>query len=201
MLYTKKDSHTLVITALNNRLYREYGHRFLDTFPQTLDLLIWSETHLPVAHRSLPYRDFYLKHRDKHITSYKHDAVRFHWKPQAVYYTLQQDYISNYDSLLWIDADTIFLKEINDEWIQQHLHTEGIMSYMGRPNYYSECGVLYFNLGNTHTEQYVKDVWQYYTTEEVYNLQEQHDSYVWDYVRHKHEQEYKHKWDCNRRKR
>lgn len=194
MLYTKKDSHTLVITALNNRLYREYGHRFLDTFPQTLDLLIWSETHLPVAHRSLPYRDFYLKHRDKHITSYKHDAVRFHWKPQAVYYTLQQDYITQYDSLLWIDADTIFLKEINDEWIQQHLHTTGIMSYMGRPNYYSECGVLYFNLRNTHTEQYVKDVWDYYVNETVYELQEQHDSYVWDYVRHKHEQEYKHQF-------
>ena len=194
MLYTQKHSQTLVITALNDELYKQYGHKFIDTFPSTLDLQIWSETHLPIPHRSLPYRDFYLKHRTRHITSYKYDAVRFHWKPQAVYYTLQQDYIKNYDSLLWIDADTVFLKEINDEWIKQHLHTTGIMSYMGRVNYYSECGLLYFNLRNTHTEQYVKDVWQYYTTDEVYNLQEQHDSYVWDYVRGKHELEYNHKF-------
>lgn len=192
MLYTQKHSQTLVITALNDTLYNEYGHKFVDTFPGTLDLQIWSETHLPIPHRSLPYRDFYLKHRTRHVTSYKYDAVRFHWKPQAVYYTLQQDYIKDYDSLLWIDADTIFLKEINDTWIKDHLHTEGIMSYMGRYNYYSECGLLYFNLRNTHTEQYVKDVWQYYTTDEVYNLQEQHDSYIWDYVRGKHELEYNH---------
>lgn len=192
MLYTQKHSQTLVITALNDTLYKQYGHKFVDTFPGTLDLQIWSETHLPIPHRSLPYRDFYLKHRTRHVTSYKYDAVRFHWKPQAVYYTLQQDYIKDYDSLLWIDADTIFLKEINDTWIKDHLHTEGIMSYMGRYNYYSECGLLYFNLRNTHTEQYVKDVWQYYTTDEVYNLQEQHDSYIWDYVRGKHELEYNH---------
>lgn len=192
MLYTQKHSQTLVITALNDTLYKQYGHKFVDTFPGTLDLQIWSETHLPIPHRSLPYRDFYLKHRTRHVTSYKYDAVRFHWKPQAVYYTLQQDYIKDYDSLLWIDADTVFLKEINDKWIKDHLHTEGIMSYMGRYNYYSECGLLYFNLRNTHTEQYVKDVWQYYTTDEVYNLQEQHDSYIWDYVRGKHELEYNH---------
>ena len=50
------------------------------------------------------------------------------------------------------------------------------------------------NIYKIKPKQYVKDVWQYYTTEEVYNLQEQHDSYVWDYVRHKHEQEYKHQF-------
>ena len=193
--YHKQNKGTLVITALNCRLLEEYGHRFLDSFPKdSLDLTVFSEEHLPIPHRALPYKQFYLKHKDKPINSYKMDAVRFHWKPQAVSTALRLDYISNYDSILWIDADTVFLKDITQQWIDDNVRTEHIMSYMGRPNYYSETGLLFFNLNNKATRLYIETVWNYYVSERVFELTEWHDSYVWDYVRAKQELDYNYKF-------
>ena len=175
---------THIITAFNDRLYTEYAHRFIDSFPKHLPLTVYSETDLPIAHEPLTEKQFAYKHRDKPITSYKYDAVRFHWKVQAVNRATHE---LECDSVLWLDADIKFLKHIDQQWINEHLHTDGIMSYMGRVNYYSECGVLYFNLRNSNTQAYVNEVWRYYVTDKVYELQEQHDSYVWDYVRQKRE--------------
>jgi len=177
------NNSTLVITALNQRLLTAYGYRFLDTFPETLDLMVWSEDELDIPHRRLSHA---FVERNKHRPqprSYKQDAIRFHWKPQAVYLTYNTVDRNKYTSILWIDADTQFLKQIDQTWIDEHIATEHIMSYMGRPDYYSETGVLYFNLKHKHTEQYIKDVWEYYVTGDIWDLQEQHDSYVWDYVR------------------
>ena len=190
--YQQQNTGTLIITALNQRLLDEYGHDFLDSFPKdNLDLTVFSEEHLPIPHRALTRKDFYLKHKDRPVRSYKMDAVRFHWKPQAVSTALELDYISNYDSILWIDADTVFLKRIDQSWIDTHIRTQDIMSYMGRVNYYSETGLLFFNLRNPNTQQYIETVWNYYASERVFELQEWHDSYVWDYARVKHEHDYK----------
>ena len=195
-MYYNQTQHsgTLVITALNQRLLDAYGHRFLSTFPKTLDLAVWSEDALDIPHKRLSHA---FVERNKHRPqprSYKHDAVRFHWKPQAVYRTVNIIDKTKYDSIVWIDADTQFLKQIDQTWIDKHIATEHILSYMGRPNYYSECGLLYFNLRHKHTEQYIKDVWEYYVKGDIWDLQEQHDSYVWDYVRIKHEHDYTRKF-------
>ena len=58
-----------------------------------------------------------------------------------------------------------------------------MMSYLGRGNHYSECGFLYFNLRHPDTLAYANRMKHMYDTDGIYNLKEQHDSYVWDYVR------------------
>ena len=58
-----------------------------------------------------------------------------------------------------------------------------MMSYLGRGNHYSECGFLYFNLRHPDTLAYANRMKYMYDTDGIYNLKEQHDSYVWDYVR------------------
>ncbi|MDB4809902.1 hypothetical protein OAH34_01760 [bacterium] len=58
-----------------------------------------------------------------------------------------------------------------------------MMAYLGRGNNYSECGFLYFNLKHPDIKSYANRMLSLYNTDGIYNLKEQHDSYVWDYVR------------------
>ena len=41
---------------------------------------------------------------------------------------------------------------------------------------------LYFNLRHPDTQAYASRMKHMYDTDGIYNLKEQHDSYVWDYV-------------------
>ena len=63
------------------------------------------------------------------------------------------------------------------------------MCYLGRGKHYSECGFLYFNLKHKDTKEYAKCMQDMYTTDQLYNLKEQHDSYIWDYIRERFENE------------
>jgi hypothetical protein len=175
---------THIITAFNDTLYREYAHRFIDSFPKGLDLTVYSETDLPIPYTELTEKQFAYKHRDRPVTSYKYDGVRFHWKVQAVNRAVNE---LECDSVVWIDADTTFLKPLTQQWIDDNIATEHIMSYMGRVNYYSEMGLIYFNCKHPNTKPYIQEVWNYYVTDKIWDLQENHDSYLFDYVRVKRE--------------
>ena len=66
------------------------------------------------------------------------------------------------------------------------------MSYLGRGDkQYSECGFLYFNMKHPEVKGLAKDMQIMYNEDLIYNEKEQHDSYVWDYVRKRHEKDYK----------
>ena len=182
---------TLIVTSFNHQLYTEYAHRFLDTYRGELDLCIVSEDILPEMRniknlRLRAHENFVKTNRWRPVNSYKQDAVRFCYKPYAIWTAMQ--YISDpdaedYTGLLWLDADTVFHKAITESWVQEHIATEGIMSYMGRVNNHSECGVLYFNMEHAYRNVYINKVIELYNTNEIYELPETHDSYVWDWVR------------------
>lgn len=186
---------TCIVTCLNSKLYKEYGHKTLPTFPSNIHKFIWSEDTIDGLDTIQLDPLFYNRNKHRTVTSYKHDAVRFHWKVNAIYHTLPHTQWFGYDTMIWVDADTLFLKDIDTTWFYENTHTDNIMSYLGRKDYYySECSLLYFNLRNKHTEQYIKEVWDYYATDNIYNLQEWHDSYIWDYVRQKQELEHNKKF-------
>ena len=182
---------TLALTSYNHKLYEDYAHRFLDTYQGELDLAIASEDQLPTLDRVLTlkmtaHKNFVKMNAWRRPKGYKQDAVRFCYKPYAIWTAMDSIRNSedhNYTGLLWIDADSVFHKPITEEFVQERLHTDGVMTYMGRPNYYSETGVLYFNLLNPKTRYYVERVIELYNTNEIYELSETHDSYVWDWVR------------------
>lgn len=186
----KRIHKTLVVTSFNEELYNSYAHRFWKTFPHThLDLRVYSEEMLlPVKSTHLHlHSDFVERNSYRPVSSYKYDSVRFCYKP----YTIAQavdDYAHNYTRLLWIDSDTQFHKPITEDWVTEHLYKEDCLAtYMGRPNYYSETGVLLFNLEHPNTRAYINSVRQLYDTDMIYLLKEWHDSYVWDAVRQQYE--------------
>jgi len=185
---------TLVITATNERFYKQYSHRFHTTFREinpTLDLEVWSETDLPIPYNELPTEWYRANEHRPKPRSMLYDGVRFHWKPLAVYCATERLYkhqSEEYDSILWIDSDTVFLNPIDQTWIDTHLRKPNtIMSYMGRPHMYSECGLLFFDFTHSWTRNYITSVWRQYEANDFWQLPEQHDSYIWDYIRKRYE--------------
>jgi len=186
----KQLHRTLVVTAFNERLYKSYAHRFVDTFPtDLLTLKIYSEDVLDIKSTHLHiHRDFVERNSYRPVSSYKFDSVRFCYKVYAIAQALEDYAYDDYDRLLWIDADTVFHKQIDEDWITTHLYKKDcLMTYMGRPNYYSECGLLLFNLAHPRTHNYINSVRNLYDTDNIYLLKEWHDSYIWDSVRQQYE--------------
>jgi hypothetical protein len=176
------------ITTWNNKLYEEYAHRFKETYNWPFPLKIYNEDECMMKaipdlkefvernkHKQ-PYSDYKVKGKE-----FLTDGVRFSYKVYAYTHALMTE---NVDGLICIDADSVFYKMIDEEWIQKHIHRDDcMMTYLGRGNNYSECGFLYFNLNHADTLAYANRMKSLYDTDGIYNLKEQHDSYVWDYVR------------------
>jgi len=191
-----------VVTTLNKKLYNQYGHKFFETYNWDFDLIVYSEDLIEIPKNNQIVKSifdeipeceqFVNRHKDKSVENtgngYLQDAVRFCYKVYS--YT---DMILNnedYDGLIGIDADSVFYKSINEEWIKQNVHKDNcMMSYLGRGNNYSECGFLYWNLNHKDTKDYARVMKDMYSTDSVYKLIEKHDSYVWDYVRKRFEDE------------
>jgi len=184
-----------VVTTLNKKLYKEYGHRFFETYNWPFDLHVYSEDMIDIPHSQIIPRsifdevttckEFVTRNKDKFkgdkYKDYWADGVRFCYKVYA--YT---DFLINnedYDGIICIDADSVFYKPIDANWIKEHIHRDdNMMTYLGRPNY-SECGFLYFNMKHKETKHYAKIMKDMYDTDHIYDLKEQHDSFIWDYVR------------------
>ena len=185
-----------VVTTLNKKLYKQYGYKFFETYNWPFDLIVYSEDMLDIPRTGLVVRstfdeipeayNFVERNKDKPVADtpqgYLMDAVRFSYKVYA--YTHEIITNEDYDGLICIDADSIFNKRIDEEWIEKHIHRkESFMTYLGRGNLYSECGFLYFNLQHENTKEYAIRMQEFYNTDSVYKLKEYHDSYVWDYAR------------------
>jgi len=191
-----------VVTTLNKKLYNQYGYKFFETYNWNFDLIVYSEDMLDIPNRNQIVKSIFdeipeceqFVNRNKHKpventgNGYLQDAVRFCYKVYS--YTDMILNSEDYDGIIGIDADSVFYKSINEEWIKQHIHKDDcMMSYLGRGNNYSECGFLYWNLKHKDTKDYAKYMKDMYSTDQVYNLIEKHDSYVWDYVRTRFEVE------------
>jgi len=176
------------ITTWNNKLYEEYAHRFKETYNWPFPLKIYNEDECMMKaipdlkefvernKNRQPYSDYKVKGKE-----FLTDGVRFSYKVYAYTHALMTE---NVDGLICIDADSVFYKKIDEEWVKKHIHRdECMMTYLGRGSNYSECGFLYFNLNHADTLAYANRMKSLYDTDGIYNLKEQHDSYVWDYVR------------------
>ena len=174
-----------VITTYNNKLFKEYAHRFKETYNWPFELIVYNEDEniLPDLNNFVqrnkhkqPYSDYKVKGKE-----FLTDGVRFSYKVYAYTHAIINEDV---DGLICIDADSVFHKKIDEEWIKKHIHRDDcMMTYLGRGDHYSECGFLYFNLKHPAVLSYAHRMKSLYDTDGIYNLKEQHDSFVWDYVR------------------
>lgn len=185
-----------VVTTLNKKLYKQYGHKFFETYNWPFDLFVYSEDMLDVPNTDIIVRstfdempeceEFVNRNKQRQVPDtpegFLLDAVRFSYKVFAYCDMLRTS--EDYDGIICIDADSVFYKPIDVEWIKQHIHRDDcMMTYLGRGKHYSECGFLYFNMKHKDTVCYADYMRELYIEDTIYKLKEQHDSFIWDYAR------------------
>ena len=175
----------LSVTTYNNKLYKEYAHRFESTYNWDFPYTVYNEDEgmmdtIPDCKAFVERNKNRFDNKD-FIKDYWQDGVRFCYKVYAYTHAIMN--YQDLDGIIGIDADSVFYKKIDEDWIKKHIHRDNcMMTYLGRPNY-SECGFLYFNMKHPDILPYANRMKSLYDTDGIYNLKEQHDSYIWDYVR------------------
>ena len=206
------------ITTFNNNILKSYAYKFINSYNWQFPLYVYSEDTLDnkagidkvySTFDKIPQcKEFIERNKKRPIPRNawgllrggrptSHDSISFSYKVYS--YT---DWILNesngYDGVICIDADSVFYKKCNSDWIREHIHRDNsMMTYLGRgkqiigDSLYSECGYLYFNLKHPKTKEYAQAMQDMYNKDTLFNLKEWHDSYIWDNVRIKFEKEFK----------
>lgn len=87
------------------------------------------------------------------------------------------------DWLIWLDADTVTKKKVDDEFLSRVCPNGFTGSYLGRSEWHhSECGFVGYNL-RQGAKAFLERFREIYTSGEVYDHLEWHDSYIFDRVR------------------
>ncbi len=203
-----KKSDILCITTFNNKLYNKYAHKFIDTYNFPFDLIVYSEEDMSFLKNKVKYNltvvnstiiipemnDFIKKNTERNKIDvqnmkYKGDGIRFCYKVFCV--THAGLLFTNYKYLIWLDSDIVFTNPLTDDIIEKEFINQNyMMTYLGRLNIYSECGILFFNMNHPYILKYFEEMKNMYITNKIYTLKEWHDSYIWDYVREKFEKDY-----------
>lgn len=117
------------------------------------------------------------------------DAVRFSHKVFALFHAIHNR-LPTTDAVIWIDADTVTHSDIPSDFLTKHfpLDTSTGIYYLGRTQQHSECGWMVFNCNNSHMKTFWKQFVNQYRLDLLFQLNEWHDSYVFDHVRTQLEQ-------------
>jgi hypothetical protein len=207
-----------IVTTFNESGLKQYGQRMIECFeqfwPQEIDLIVCTENCQPqitkpnvkiydLLRLSSALNTFVERHRNNPRAhgldgppevfnpqkSFRWDAVRFAYKIYAI--SLVANYTSN-GWLIWLDADTITHSPIQLNDLNRLCPTDAMISYLGRgENYHSECGWVAYNLEHEATRAFIADLRKMYDTDCIFELPEWHDSYVWDVLRRKYQDQHK----------
>lgn len=119
----------------------------------------------------------------KEAKDYRLDYRRFSFKVFALYEAMLFCVEQKYDYLIWADADIFFKKKMTIHDFNQFLPKNEVASYLGRKDWdHSECGFMIFNL-NKGGKEFIDRMHQMYVTDEVLQLKQWHDSFVFDVIK------------------
>jgi hypothetical protein len=93
------------------------------------------------------------------------------------------------DKIFWIDGDVITHTPMPEEFLDEVLRDDAMISYLGRQGMHSECGFIGFNLNNPYAAAFVEMMVGIYKSGTFVTLGEWHDSFVFDVVRQAFEQQ------------
>ncbi|MDB5999585.1 MAG: hypothetical protein JWP52_1284 [Rhizobacter sp.] len=114
---------------------------------------------------------------------YRWDAVRFAHKSYAIVDAARR---TDADTLIWIDADTLFFAAVSLDELEALAPVGSAASCLRRPNH-SECGFVVYNLRHPQTLRLLAEFEAMYTQDLLFAEREFHDSYLFDVVRERAE--------------
>ena len=188
-------------TTFNSRLYKEYAHNFLETYLKTkqeipLICYIDDDYNYP-KNRNITYIKLYeampqiqeFKSRHSNIIldleyeafsdqEFLQNAVRFSHK---VFAQVHSSYSKK--KFMYIDADNIFKNEITNNFIDNFIPDDVMVTCYGRPNYV-ETGIIGFNAGlKGISDFFFQKYLSYYTEDKIFNSKFKTDSQALDGTR------------------
>ena len=199
-----------VLTSFGQRGYAEYGVRFLQTFqnhwPKEVQLLIYHEgqpklggydllVDVPSCQAFLARHQFNLMVQGKERSpghrwkldcvkkgyNFRYDAYKFCRKIFAIEHAAS---VVGSGKLFWVDADVVTFENIPLSFLEKMLPDNVCTSYLGRSGgYHSECGFVGYSLDHPRCHAFIKTFAALYRDDTFLNLEEWHDSWVYDWIR------------------
>lgn len=195
------------ISTFPNDSWQVYSRQFLQSFTENVPYPLMVQTDDDLLTNDInkilrpndglavgpekDHKDFIKRNKDKDDpVNYRKQAVRFCHKVFAIHRVLdaakkaRKAGIEAPRYLIWIDADVLITRKVTEEDIKKCLPKEGdAVSYLGRKDWdHSECGWLAFDLDNGGGE-IIESVHFNYTQDDIFNMEQWHDSWVWDNIR------------------
>jgi len=172
-----------------------------DNWPDNIKLKVYHEDNLkigcgnnielkPLFEEEPECKSFVERHKDRpdqqNALELHKGAVRFAYKTFSI---LHAAVTSSADYLIWIDADTFTHTKITHKFLSTLVEPDNYLTYLGRENNYSECGFVIYNLNHPANIPFM-NVWRHlYEDDEVFDLEQWHDSFVFDQIRKTYEKD------------
>lgn len=203
----------IVVTTFNHRGYQQYGQQMISTFmqnwPKDVELRVYAEgctvaetgsnltvvdleasvpelvafkarwQGVPKANGDVSNDPIRSKRRDAG-KGFKWDAVRFAHKVYAIFHAAKH---ADADWLIWMDADMVCHSPISIDVLDSMCNSQHDLCFLGRTGKYSECGLYAVNLKTTMGQLFLTRFQEYYDHDVIFDLDEWHDSFVFDAVR------------------
>lgn len=167
------------VTTFAPQHWDVYAKRCVDTFQRYwTGISLKTFTDEELESRSDWLADFKKRHAHRPTENYRFDAVRFAHKVAAIELAF---FGGVSDSLVWMDADCVTHAMVDRRWLSRLVGRSDV-AYLARDRKYSECGFMVFRR-NSAGEQFIENFAELYRTDEIFNLAEWHDSWVFDQVR------------------
>ena len=195
-------------SSMSLRYYKDVGHILLDSFKKYKDLscTVYTEdgemSELQDKYPNIIFKSFLNLDRLKEFNSnfqkrYKPAESQntklaglnneinrrpdvFSYKALAVSNALQEKYSSK-DFLVWVDADSRFIQHPKT-FIKKLLPKEDQISSLFSRFFYTETGLVIYNLNHPKIKEFGQQFFNYYFSDEIYSLEFWHDCGVNDYI-------------------
>jgi hypothetical protein len=122
--------------------------------------------------------EFKLRHRGRPTDNYRFDAVRFAHKVAAIELAYR---LGHGDVLVWIDADCVTHVPVDAEWLAGLLG-DADFAYLKRTNKYPEMGFFLMRRCEA-TCELLRRLVSLYVMDDLFKLDEWHDSWAIEHVR------------------
>ena len=118
---------------------------------------------------------------DSKKESYLWNAVKFSYKVSCITHAVKT--YKDYDYVIWIDDDTFTFRNIPMTFLESICPEDTLVTYLGRENdrgsnKYPECGLVCYNMKHPLVQNFTEDWEKLYTSSNIFELLEWHDSYV-----------------------
>jgi hypothetical protein len=183
----------IFVTTFNKRLFDNYAKKMIQSYKETdqiLPLYVFVEDDINVypKEKNVHYinlfekepdlKEFVDRNKHKKVEKFSFDAVRFSYKVYA------QNAARQYgEKIYYVDSDSVFVSKIPEEWFDECLPDDTLITFYDRPSQYTETGFLAFN--NTHLliDEFFEKYTEYYRKNTIFDLKAWTDCHTLDATR------------------